>query len=210
MDDTRQRLLNVAGEMFASKGFEATTVREICLRAEANIAAVHYHFGDKEQLYIEAVRVAACNAGEPPRFEWDERTPPEERLRQFIHHMMTMMLEEDRPAWQIGLIMREMAQPTRACTELVRTYIAALFRQLVEIVSTILPPDAPPMQRNLQAFAIVAQCLLYRYHRPIGRLLIGEDEYRKLFDVDLLTRQIVTFSIGGLRAIRQQLQEPSS
>jgi len=210
MDDTRQRLLNVAGEMFAKKGYEATTVREICAQAEANIAAVHYHFGDKEQLYIEAVRIAACHAGEPIQFDWTEQPPPEERLRQFIRHMMTMMLKEDRPAWHIELMMREMAQPTRACAELVRTYIGSMFSQLMAIVLSLLPSNTPLIQQHLQAFSIVAQCLLYRYHRPVGRLLIGEDEYQILLDLDLLTDQIVQFSLGGLEKIRRQFQEPAS
>ena len=45
MDDTRQKLIDVAGQTFSEKGFEATTVREVCQLAGVNIAAIHYHFG---------------------------------------------------------------------------------------------------------------------------------------------------------------------
>ena len=52
---TRDRLIEAAGELFAEKGFKETTVRDIIERAGANLAAVNYHFGDKERLYEEVI-----------------------------------------------------------------------------------------------------------------------------------------------------------
>ncbi|SFI00858.1 CerR family C-terminal domain-containing protein [Planctomicrobium piriforme] len=207
MDDTRQRLVNTAGQIFAEKGFDLTTVREICTAAEANIAAVHYHFGDKLRLYVEVVRLASCDQGEPPTFAWSEQTPPEDRLRDFVRHMLTLMIDNDRPTWQIDLMMREMGRPSVATQEVVESYIRPMFEGLIDIVGRFLPPDATPMQKQLQAFSIIAQCLLYRYHRPIGRLLVGEEQYQRFFDLDLLTEHVVRFSAAGLRAFPGARQE---
>lgn len=52
--ETQERLLDAAEDLFAEKGFEAVSLREITARAEANVAAVNYHFGSKENL-IDAV-----------------------------------------------------------------------------------------------------------------------------------------------------------
>ena len=49
--DTRQRLLDVAEGLFADQGLKGTSLRAITSAAEANLAAVNYHFGTKEGLF---------------------------------------------------------------------------------------------------------------------------------------------------------------
>lgn len=55
-EETKERILSAAQSLFAEKGFEAVSLREITTMAEANVAAVNYHFGSKDSL-IEAVIV---------------------------------------------------------------------------------------------------------------------------------------------------------
>src|SRR5688572_23669682 len=47
---TKERLLNAAERLFAARGFAGTSLREVTAEAGANVAAVHYHFGSKEEL----------------------------------------------------------------------------------------------------------------------------------------------------------------
>ena len=53
---TQERLLEAAGQIFADVGYRAATVRQICQKAGANVAAVNYYFGDKEGLYLAVLR----------------------------------------------------------------------------------------------------------------------------------------------------------
>src|SRR5579863_10432869 len=55
---TRQRLLEVAGQVFAEKGFDRTTGKEICELAGINTAAVNYYYGGIEGLYAAVVEEA--------------------------------------------------------------------------------------------------------------------------------------------------------
>ena len=65
--ETEKRLLEAAGEIFAHYGYRAATVRQICEKAGANLAAVNYHFGDKEGLYLAVLRsVPNANAEKYP------------------------------------------------------------------------------------------------------------------------------------------------
>jgi len=55
-DPVHQKLLDAAEKLFAEKGFDGTSVRDITNEAKCNVAAVNYHFGGKDNLYKEAFR----------------------------------------------------------------------------------------------------------------------------------------------------------
>src|SRR5919204_4655959 len=112
-EHTRQRILETAGPLFAEKGFEATSIRDITARLHSSSAVVNYHFRSKEQLYVQAVRYAYESiARRVPLPEWPEDTPAEVRLREFIGALVRRLLGADVPPWHRQLLMREVAQPT--------------------------------------------------------------------------------------------------
>jgi len=55
-EETRERILSAAQTFFSEKGFEATSVRDITTEAGCNVASVNYHFGGKDNLYLETFR----------------------------------------------------------------------------------------------------------------------------------------------------------
>src|SRR3954469_23459101 len=84
--ETRERLLNAAAAMFAANGFSKVTVRDICGEAQANVAAVNYHFGGKAGLYEEVLQSAISimqQTTEEIR-QAGEGRPPEEQLEAYI------------------------------------------------------------------------------------------------------------------------------
>ncbi len=139
-DPTKVRLLQAAGEEFADKGFQLARIRTICDRAEANIAAVNYHFGDKEQLYIEAV-VDAHRCGNGMELgEIAESGSPEEALREYIHQFLGRVLAINHPDdWRHRLMLREMLNPTKATEVLIRESIQPRFEILKGILGRICP-----------------------------------------------------------------------
>lgn len=54
--ETLDRILIAAESLFAEQGFDGTTLRQITQKAGVNLAAVNYHHGDKESLYLEILR----------------------------------------------------------------------------------------------------------------------------------------------------------
>jgi AcrR family transcriptional regulator len=200
MDDTRQRILEAAGNIFAEKGFHAATVREICQKAGVNIASISYYFGDKERLYIETVKHAYSSCGsEVPLPAWAPGTPPGTRLRDFISTFLRRVVLNREPSWHPLLIMREIFQPTDACVAFVEDFVRPHFQILQGILADLLPAEVPPLKRRLIAFSIMGQCLYYRVARNIVPLIVGAEEFQS-YDVDRLTDHITSFTLAALGA----------
>jgi len=197
LDDTRNRLLDAAGEIFAEKGFQAATVREICGQAGANLAAVNYHFGDKQTLYVETVRHAqCCGLQEPSPGLFDEMTP-EEKLREYIRRMLSRLFDPKRPAWHTRLLAHEMTEPCAACMEMIESYVRMNFDLLNRILAELLPPDSTATDCHLAAFSVIGQCLHFKIGRPVMELLV-ESEELKTYDVARLCDHIARFSLAAM------------
>jgi AcrR family transcriptional regulator len=195
-DQVQERLLEAAEQVFGDKGFKAASIREICKLADANIAAVNYHFGDKERLYIEAVKYAhrGCTQGEPFT-EWPAGTPAVDKLRDFIHVVVSRMMQP-ASVQSLQLMMREMAQPTAACAEVVHEYIQPMADKLTAILVELLPGTTQE-QLALIAFSIVGQCLFYRNHRAIAAMVIGEEQFAR-YQIEQVADHIFAFTLRGL------------
>src|SRR5688500_17060689 len=118
---TRLRLVEAAAREFAANGFHHATVRDICKRAEANVAAVNYHFGDKEGLYTATLQhwVGVALEQFPLLMNVPETAPAEERLRGFIRGTLFRMLHPGAPGWHGQLMAREMVEPTAALDQMI-------------------------------------------------------------------------------------------
>src|SRR5580693_529360 len=147
-DPTKVRLLEAAGEEFACKGYDSARIRAICDRAEANIAAVNYHFGDKEQLYVQAVLDAhRCGAGADEEVLASQGSP-QEQLRSFIYHFLSHVVAINQPEdWRHRLMLREMLHPTSASDVLIREAIRPKFEWLQGILREFCP-DADERKLN--------------------------------------------------------------
>jgi AcrR family transcriptional regulator len=197
-DLTKARLLEAAGEEFAEKGFDAARVRSICRKADANLAAVNYHFGDKEQLYRAALLEAhRCGTKIPSDSAFADGSPAEQ-LRRYIDQFLGNVLENraEGSRWHYALMVREMLQPTSALEFIVRESIRPRFERLESILRAICP-EAEERRIHALAFSVIGQCLHYKMAAPVSERLIGTETYQTL-DHAFLTDHIAGFCLAAL------------
>ncbi|MCC6426848.1 MAG: CerR family C-terminal domain-containing protein [Phycisphaerales bacterium] len=199
--NTKDRLLEAAGEVFADKGFREATVRDICARAGANLAAVNYHFRDKDSLYSAAFEHAR-------RYE-QERFPiasfrgsgtPEERLAIFIRQFCIRLFDPGRPSWHVKLVAREMVEPTWELDTIVQHAIKPKMEILCGIIADMTGLDPGCEAAQLCSASIVGQCLHHHHCREVCRRVVDGWSVTDEF-LETLIQHVLRFSMHALRGI---------
>ena len=203
---TKERLLEIAGEIFAEQGFDRTTAKEICARASANAAAVNYYFGGIDGLYgavlEEAQRrfitfddIAAAVA---------RKDRPRAKLRALIELAVSRLTAPVSESWVFRLLAREAAAPSAAFARIRQREILPRAVLVKSIVSQLidLPPDHPAVARA--SLSIIAPfAMLSIADRKILRaafpsLPLGEETK------DVLAAHFYHYALAGLADVKRR------
>jgi AcrR family transcriptional regulator len=144
--DTRERIKDVALELFTEQGYEQTSLREIAERLGVTKAALYYHFKSKEEIVRAFVedRVAAL----AELVDWVKAQPPGPDTRiAFLHryagetdmgrqHSIMRFFQENQPA------LKSMAIGER------------MHGQMMELIDVLAGPDADPTAKLRIAFSV--------------------------------------------------------
>ncbi len=207
---TEKRLLEAAGEIFAEYGYRATTVRQICEKAGANIAAVNYHFGDKEGLYMAVLRhVYKAHAEKyPPNLGLSPGATPEQKLRTYIQSLLRRIFDEGRPGWHTKIMAREMIEPTRALDTLVEEGARPLHQELASIIRELFGSEADDEIVRLSSLSVVGQCVFYHHSRAVISRLYPKQKYGPK-EIKGLAEHITQFSLLALRGLSKKMKGES-
>ena len=198
--ETRERLLRAAEALFAERGFKRVTVREICLAAKANVAAVNYHFGDKAGLYRAVVTYAMEVMRETNELSQraGDGLSPEEQIRGFVRVFVGRLTSDGPNAWIHRLMAREMEHPTEALDQVMTQVVKPRLEYLSGVAGQVmgLPPSDPRVKRCIASLQM--QCLMgARRIPPALEKTFGP----AMRDVESAVDHIAEFSLGGMRAI---------
>src|SRR3954467_2625064 len=148
---TRDRLLDAAERLFAEQGYQATTMRGLTARAEANIAAVNYHFGGKQSLLEAVVHRALAPVVEERRRRLDA-LPDDPSVEQVVEAIAGPLLDCAEPAPLLG---RLFVDPDPEMRSLVRAELSdSSCRRMAALERAL--PDVPREELWLRPRAMYA------------------------------------------------------
>lgn len=215
--DTKQRLFDAAIKVFAQKGYDGATVRAICDRAGANVAAVNYHYGDKENLYAQVLEYifASPRAEFAPRRKDMTGAPAEDRLREFIENFYNEIYHCGDASGKgcaghsdlAAIYLMEMANPSPKLDEIVEKYIRPDAEELDAILREIMGEDVPDAVRGYCTGALVAQVLSFCNNAPITRRL-HPDMPPPVAMLDHLVEMTFQFTMGGIERAKALAPAP--
>jgi AcrR family transcriptional regulator len=205
---TTKSLLAAASVVFAEKGYRDATIPEICKLAGANVAAVNYHFGDKETLYKEAWRhsVSESLKAHPPDGGVSNSAPSKERLRGQVAALLHRIADENNK--EFLFVQKELANPTGLLDEVTQEELRPLYEKIETLVRELLGPSASNMEVQFCVISIIGQCI-----NPMvaikGRKRNREnkDFPPEVDDIEAYSNHVVKFSLGGIRTIRDEAEK---
>ena len=182
-EETRNRLLSVATELFSEKGFAAVSTREIATAAETTLPSIPHHFGSKEGLYkavLEAISdemakrltLASKAAIDVLGRKNASRTERIQAIETLLSTHARAMLEGKR-SWA-KLILLEELQPTEAFVPINQVLTEQVINPTVRLLTTLTAISV--VDAKLKTISLLGRAVIFRIGRSSVLSLMGWDD----------------------------------
>jgi AcrR family transcriptional regulator len=204
--ETRRRVLAAAEQLFAERGIEGVSIRDITQAADVNLAAINYHFGTKQGLAAEVFKhvLGPLNAKRLELLDEVERKaggrPP--KLEAVLEAMICPGVErglgpEPGNETFLRLIGRCLSEPNAEIEQLVRSHFEKLIRRFDAAFLRALPGLDP--EELFWRIHFIHGALHYSLLK-CGKQKSLPPRLRKNLDAHALVQRLVAFTAAGLRA----------
>jgi len=215
---TRERMLEEGVRLFAQKGYEGVSVRELAQASGVNPAAVSFHFGGKPGFYeaviehMAATLAAMYSQTLAVAMDLPEDAGPEQAAdaaRTMLENLVRAVLTTPRSLWTTLLIQRELISPSPAFDRLYGQAIEPALKAYASVIARVsaLPPDGDDA-RTL-AFGLFAMVNAYSRSRRTYLRWAGKTDFTQE-DVEAVARTVSGLASRGLPGLTGgRAKEPS-
>lgn len=214
-DQTRQRLLQAAVDIFGRQSFDSTTTRQLADAAGVNLSAIPYYFGGKQGLYnavAEEIAEYLEQHSRPligtVREILDRKSRPEraqllDALHGFMADFTRVLVGDAVKPTQISFIIHEQLKPSSAFERIYGAAMQPLHMALGELVARLVGADSAQDQRAvLISHTLIGQALGF----IVARSTLLRRLERQELDAEIRSRIVVTvadMSVASLTALAE-------
>lgn len=193
--DTKTRILDAAEKLFAEKGFDATSLRDITTEADVNLAAVNYHFQSKDSL-IDAVISRRVEPVNQKRRQMLAEAGANPTVEQLLLAFLSPLINKDIPA-MASLMGRVLATPDVFLVQLFKKHLLPVSQQFTAALERALPEltETEVLWRLTFTAGAMAHIMARSSH-----MAEFSDGKLDMTDRPALVARLVTFAAAGFRA----------
>ena len=201
-ETTQQKLTKAAIKVFAEKGFRDATVRQICKQAgTANINAVNYYFGSKEQLYKQILELVFAEYDKQAPKNFPDKTP-KEQLEIYISTFCKILYQEgESDSDTTAILVEEFTKPSPFLEEMVDTFNRPRVKRLLKIIKGLLGEGATDDMARDCLVSVSGQLLYYSFTRPVFSRLFPN--YFAENSHEQWAAHVFKFTLGGIEAYKR-------
>jgi TetR/AcrR family transcriptional regulator, regulator of cefoperazone and chloramphenicol sensitivity len=203
---TRTSLIKAGLKLFALKGFDAVSTRELATQSGVNAASINFHFGSKTGLYAAVVdHVTGHLASLYKEALAPAATLPENATRhqagEAVHSMVTRLIESllmtPRSRWMSLLLQREFIDPTEAFDRIFEQALLPALESFARVVEAAGSKPRASLDNKALAFGVFVLVSAFSRNRAAFLKWSGKDAYTPQ-DADRISRAIADFTLNGL------------
>ena len=173
--DTKESILKSAEKLFARKGFESTTVREIARDSGVNVAMIYYYFKTKDGLYQEIIEGSFDKLFCLLKDGVDHRKGPEEKVYDIIKVYINFFYHH-KDIHRIFL--RETVTQSRHVEVIVKKYISKNFNLIHSVIKEGVKEGIFRVQDTvLSTFSLIGMILYYFTYEPVYTRLVSAEKF---------------------------------
>lgn len=199
----KNKIIEAASEIFAEKGYQNTTVRDICQKAGIYQLSINYHFGSKENLFREVLIKTYQDTEETTLMEKIKDLPADKQLEEVIRTRLYSVFNRCEKGKFFRIVTKEISNNYDFITEVMSETLVGYLMSIKEIFVKISDHKLSDFELNYCVYLLMSHMSVLAMHEKAVLLLFNtnkpDDEQLEMF-----IQHIKKFILAGVEKLKEE------
>jgi len=205
-NQTAGNLIDAGLHLFAHKGYEATSTRELAAHAQTNVASIAYHFGGKAGLRIACAQQVAVTVGTvftppDPSDPAMSATTAQAQIETLVQGFVQLVVGTPGAQDMVAFVVRELADPGEVAALIYTQLLEPRHIAVCHLMASATGRAANNEDLKLAVFAIIGQIVYFRIARPFVQQRMGWDDLADA-EVQKITQTVIVSLRDTIKRLR--------